>query len=260
MSQNEALLINKYVERYESNERDMENLNFKADLTEDRMKAFIVAVKSALSLGKDIEELDEDFSAIVEDVEWDWDGMVDEQTTYDYLIINYSNDSVAANDKKLDMAYCVYVLDQFKGERDASIDYAEYEEAVKKSIANVLAELEELYEKANINISDYNSYIPALHIKKLSGVSYYTNLSGSLYKIIAVMVGFIIPAVIAIAYETMKKYAAYSKKEEDEDSGDDGESPGEEEETDETADAASEDAPEEESESSVTEEETALVK
>ena len=74
--------------------------------------------------------------------------------------------------------------------------------------------LEDLYKKANINISNYNAYIPALHIKKLSGVGYYVNLSASLYRLIALIAGFGLSCVGAISYEVVKKYAIYGRKEE----------------------------------------------
>ena len=212
VSQDEGLLIAKYTERIEDNEREMANLKYKADLTVDRMDAYVNANKDVPnSYNPKDEDSDNNHSiAIIQDVEYDHQDSVDEMTTYDSLITSYANDSVAANNKKIDADYCRTVIEYFKADKNESINYEEYENNVKTSIAEVLERLEELYQKANINISDYNAYIPALHIKKLSGVSYYGNLSGSVYKLIAVVAGGALSCIAVCAYEIMKKYSVYS--------------------------------------------------
>ena len=150
---------------------------------------------------------------IIQSIERDEDGNVEEQTTYDDLIKGYAYDSAAANSKQIDAEYCRSIIECFEKRPDPNIDYAEYEDSVKSLIAEVLEKLATLDQKANMNISDYNSYIPALHIKKLSGICYYEDMSSSVYQLIAVISGFVLSCLVAIAYEVIKKYSMYSAKE-----------------------------------------------
>ncbi len=216
----EAMLIDRYRERLESNIRDMSNYAYKSEVAIDRMDAYVNS-NIEVFVPEEKRVIDKsDTVTIVQDVERDDDNSVDEQTTYDVLITGYTNDSISANNKRIDAKYCQSVIDKFSAEKNPDINYKEYETAVKNEINEVLVRLAELYKKANINVSDYNEYVPALHLKKLSGVSYFENMSGSVYKLIAIIGGFGMACVGVIVYEIMKKYASYSaKKEEDDDDG-----------------------------------------
>ena len=220
VTKNKEILIDRYKERLENNMRNMDNYAYKADVARDRMSSYLNANLNLFN-PNDENSVENDSVSIMQGVERDENGGVDKQTTYDALIIGYANDSISANNNRIDMDYCNNVIEKFTGEKSEGINYSEYEKEVKSEIDNVLVRLEGLYKEANINISDYNEYIPAFHIKKLSGVSYFENISGSVYKLIAIIGGFGMSCVAAIAYEIMKKYAEYSK-ENDED-GTDGE-------------------------------------
>ena len=218
ISKNETLLISKYQERFDSNELEMYNLKYKADLTLSRMNSYAEADKKEHEAAQGYGNGEAGTDTVMQGIEHDERDNVDEQTTYDGLMNSYANDSVAANNKKIDAEYCKEIIDCFKAPKNPSINYEECEKEVETSIAEVLDRLKELYEKANINISDYNAYIPALHIKKLSGVSYYGDMSGSVYELIAIICGFVLSCLVAIVYEVMKKYSLYSvvnKKEEE---------------------------------------------
>ncbi len=223
VTEDKDLLINKYTERIESNRRDFDNLIYKAEVAKTEMDAYVKANKQVPNSYNEIEEDGVSKAQIIQDVEYDKNGEIDEQTTYDNLIISYANDKIAANNKEIDARYCQSVIDRFTGRRADDIDYDACETVVKEEIAEVLNSLAELYKKANINISDYNSYIPAMHIKKLSGVGYYANLSGALYKIIAIIGGLGISSAVAIAYEVIKKYSKFDGDDYDEPENDENE-------------------------------------
>lgn len=224
VSVDKDLLINKYTERMEQNYREMDNLTHKAALAEDRMNAYVDAnVDVPNSYNENINEGSDNIE-IIDDIDERRDDYIDEQTTYDSIITNYASDSTAANNKRLDAEHCSSIIDRFSVERNPDIDYEEYENAVQTGISDILSELRVLYDKSNILIDDYNSYIPAKHIKKLSGVGYYENLSSSLYTLIAVIIGFSISCIAAICFGVMKKYAVYakdSKKSDNDDNKDD---------------------------------------
>ncbi len=223
VTKDEAILIDRYRERLESNMRDMANSAYKAEVAKDRMDSYLNANLNLFNPDEENGGENPDSVSIMQGVEHDDSNAVDEQTTYDNLITGYANDSISANNKKIDMEYCQSIIDKFKLEKSPDINYEEYEAEVKDEIEAVLVSLEELYKKANINISDYNEYIPAFHIKKLSGVSYFENMSGSVLKLIAIIGGFGMSCVAAIVYEIMKKYALYSKENDDNDDADDNE-------------------------------------
>lgn len=225
VTKNEELLINKYRERVDTNLIEMQNALYKADLARDRMDYY---ANANIDL-PDVESPSDLDRSVIQGIERDEDNAVNEQTTYDNLVTGYANDSIAANSKRIDVEYCQQVIDNFMKEKNP--EFEGYEEEVKAEIAEVLDDLNELYQKANMTISDYNTFIPSLHIKKLSGVSYYENLSGSVYKLIALIGGFGMSCAIAILYEIMKKYAAYSIKEEDDDEDNDDEEKGDKEES-----------------------------
>ncbi|MBR0303866.1 MAG: hypothetical protein IJQ80_08445, partial [Clostridia bacterium] len=124
VTQNKELLINKYTERLESNERDMDNLDYKATLTADRMDAFVEASKNVENDTAGDNDDDESRS-IIREVEYDHENEVDETTTYDTLITSYANDSVAANNKKIDAEYCKKVISNFEEKKDGSKSYSE---------------------------------------------------------------------------------------------------------------------------------------
>ncbi|MBO4897877.1 MAG: hypothetical protein J5590_06240 [Clostridia bacterium] len=212
VTKNKWLLLNKYTERIESNTREMSNLNYKATLTKDRMDAYVEANKNVPNAYNE----DGTKVEIIEDIEYDHSEDVEEETTYDSLIVNYANDSIAANSRRLDAEYCQTIIDKFTAVPETAVNYEECEAEVQKEIEDILTELTELYNKANSNIDDYNSYIPSKHIKKLSGVGCFENLYGSLYKVIALIGGLMLSTVAAIGYEIIKKYSKYSEKKEKE--------------------------------------------
>ena len=211
VSLDEELLISKYTERMEKSQREMDNYNYKAELTENRMDVYSSANKDTKTYNEG-EENGSGSSTIMRTVEYDKNGTVDEQTTYDNLIVSYSGDKVAAINKAIDVEYCRNVIEKFRQPKDPELDeeYARLE--VVNLINDVLSRLSDLYKKANINIESYNSYVPTLHIKKMSGVYTYGNISGSVYKLIAVVGGFTLACIIAIVCEIMKRYALYSSK------------------------------------------------
>lgn len=213
VTQNEGLLINKYEERLERNNIEKENAEYKAALAKARMESYASASEGI----PDTEALTALEKSVIQGVEFDENNAVNEQTTYDNLISSYANDCIAANSKQIDMEYCQKVIDTFRQGRSPELEA--YEEEVKTEIDRVLSDLSELYKKANMTISDYNTFIPSTHIKKLSGVSYYENISGSVYKLIALIGAFGMSCMTAIVYEVMKKYAAYSAETGDDDDG-----------------------------------------
>ena len=216
VTKDKALLISKYTERRESDVRERENLEYKASLTNDRLDAYVEANKRVPNAYNEEDGGDGrgNSAYIIQEVEYDHESTIDETTTYDALITSYANDSVAANNKKIDAEYCSDIIERFSAEKNAGIDYAQYENDVKTSIDEVLERLEGLYQKANRNISDYNAYIPALHIKKLSGVSYYGNISGSVYKLIALVGAFAVSCIGVFVYEIIKKYSTLNTEKE----------------------------------------------
>lgn len=237
VSLDKDLLICKYTERMEQNYREMDNLTYKAAIARDRMLAYVDAnVDVPNSYNENINEGDDDV-VIIDDIEGVRDNFINEQTTYDTIILNYATLKTAANNKKLDAEHCNSIINRFSVERDPDIDYAEYENDVKNEISTILSELRELYDKCNVLIDDYNSYIPAKHIKKITGVGYYENLSGSLYSIVAVILGLGLSCTAAICFGIMRKYALYAKETNADDGGnatpeDDGVDDGYEQQTD----------------------------
>lgn len=212
VSVNKQLLIDKYTERMEQNYREMDNLTHKAELAKDRMDAYVKANKDVPnSYNENINDGGDDV-VIIDNIDESYNTPINEQTTYDSIILNYANASIAANNKKIDAEHCSSIISLFSVERDPDIDYAAYESTVQNEISSILSELKDLYDKCNILIDDYNSYIPALHIKKLSGVGYFENLSSSLYELVAVVVGFGLSCMAAIAFGIMKKYSAYANE------------------------------------------------
>lgn len=217
------LLVDKYTERMEDNERQMNNALFKAQLAADRMEAYVNSDKEMAGAYQEKSSESDNENKIMSSVEKDKESLIDEQTTYDSLMTSYTNDSIAANKNKIDAEYCRSVLETFTKKADTSINHEEYENEVKAEIASVLSELKELYRLASINTADYNAFLPAHHIKKLSGVGYFENLSSSLYKLLALIGGFSISCAVAIAYEIMKKYAQFNELIKDKDDDDEAE-------------------------------------
>ncbi len=215
ITKDKELLVNKYQERIESNEREMEILNYKASLAEDRMKAYLEANREAINVTNS-DDSENNGEYVIQDIVRDSGTLTDEKTTYDNLVLNYSNDSIAANDKKLDAEYCKAVIGEFMNPKTTDVNYAEAESEVKEDIEELLTSLSVLYKKANTNINDYNAYIPAMHIKKLSGVGYYENLDGALYKLISIVAGIGISSVLSIAYEVVKLYSEFEFKKKEE--------------------------------------------
>ena len=226
LSQNKALLINKYTERMEAYEREAENNRYKAESAKSRMDAYVDANRNVPSAYSD--KKDDDLN-ILQGVDWDRDREINAQTEYDNLIISYANDSIAANNNQIDAEYCRAVIERFTCEVGEGVNYEENEKFVQEKIADLLSELKVLYEQANIITRDYNAYIPAHHIKKLSGVGYFEDISGSLYKLIAIVLGFGLACAFAIGYEIIKKYALYQTSS-DEKEGDNTENDGAEKE------------------------------
>ena len=61
-------------------------------------------------------------------------------------------------------------------------------------------------------IDDYNSYIPSRHIECLTGIRHYENVYASFYNLIAIVLGFMLACILAIAIEIIKRYSRYSRQ------------------------------------------------
>lgn len=222
LSKNKDLLINKYSERSEQNLLNAKNSTEKATTAEDKMDAYVnanVKVPNSYNYSKDDNN---DDVMIIQDVHDDnRTRTIQTQTTYDNLIKNYVNDSVGSNNSTIDADHCQKVIKIFSTAADSSIDYDAYENSVKTEIANTLSDLKGMYQTAYKLIDDYNAYIPASHIECLTGVRYYENVYASLYYLIALVIGFSLLCIIAIAIEIIKRYAEYSKEGADDESDSD---------------------------------------
>mgnify|MGYP004603983445 CR=1 FL=1 len=204
------LLINKYTERKEQSGLMNKNNSEKATLAEDRMKAYVKAnVDVPNSYNSNKNNGDDDIT-IIQDVHDD-ERRISSQTTYDTLIKNYVTDSTAANDNSIDLKQCEDIIKIFSSPADKSADYAEYEKLVKSDISDTLAKLKNLYTTAFELIDDYNAYVPSKHIESLTGIRYYKNVYSSLYYLIAVIIGFVLSCIIALAIEIMRRYAYFNK-------------------------------------------------
>ncbi len=212
LSKNKELLIDKYTERKEQNMLNSKNMSEKAAAAEDRMNAYVganVDVPNSYNFNKNEND---DNVMIIQDVHDEYrENKVQAQTTYDSLIKNYVTDSVAANDNVIDAEHCTSVINTFSSPADSSVNYDEYEKAVKSEISDLLKELEDMYSTAFKLIDDYNAYVPTKHIECLTGVRYYENVYGSFYYMVAMVIGFALLCVLAVAIEIIKRYAAYSK-------------------------------------------------
>ena len=214
LSVNKDLLINKYTERQEQHRLDQKNAEEKAAMAEDRMNAYVSANVDVPNSYNYNQDGNDDNVMIIQDVhDRRYENRVDPQTTYDTLIKNYVADSIGANNSVIDAEHCAKVVETFASPADPSVSYEEYEIAVKAEIAAVLTKLRDMYQTAFSLIDDYNAYVPARHIECLTGVRYYENVYASFYYLVALVIGFMLLCVLAIAIETVKRYAAYQKQE-----------------------------------------------
>ncbi len=208
---NKELLINKYTDRMETNELQSKNSEEKSELAGDRMKAYVKANVDVPNSYNSNHSNGDDNVRIIDDIDHHDYRYIQEQTTYDSLIKNYVTDKISANVNKIDAKHCKDVIKIFSTPAAAWINYENTEAQVKKDISDILTELKELYNTAFLLIDDYNSYIPAQHIECLTGIRHYENVYSSLYHLIALILGFGLSCILAIAIEIMRKYAAYSK-------------------------------------------------
>ncbi len=219
LSENKDLLINKYTERKQQSELQNKNCAEKAALAKNEMDAYVNANVDVPNSYNSNKAEGDDNVTIIQDV--DNENMrIQAQTTYDTLIKNYVTDSVAANNSLIDAKYCEDIIKMFSTPADKSINYAEYEDLVKKDISSSLETLKELYKTTFLLIDDYNAYVPSMHIECLTGIRYYENVYESMYNLIAVVLGFVLACMLAVAIEIMKRYADMQKDKEDDDDGD----------------------------------------
>ena len=212
LSENKSILLNKYTERMETNQLSNKNLSEKEYLAKDRMNAYVRAnVDVPNSYNSNINQGDDNVK-IIEDIDHHRDSAIQEQTTYDTLVKNYVTDSVAANDNTIDANYCAEIINIFSTDAPSTVDYGQTESYVKAEIQDTLNQLKKLYKKSFMLIDDYNSYIPSRHIECLTGIRHYENVYASFYNLIAIVLGFMLACILAIAIEIIKRYSRYSRQ------------------------------------------------
>ena len=215
LSNNKNLLINKYTERKQQSELINKNCGEKALLAKNEMDSYVKANVDVPNSYNSNKAEGDDNVTIIQDIDNE-QMRIQAQTTYDSLIKNYVTDSIEANNSLIDAKYCDDVIKIFSTPADVSINYAEYEQLVKKDISSSLDSLKELYQTAFSLIDDYNAYVPSMHIECLTGVRHYENVYKSMYDLIAVILGFVIACMLAIVIEVMKRYAEMQKEDDDE--------------------------------------------
>lgn len=202
------LLINKYHERMDQLLLDAHSFDERAALSEDRMNSFADANRDVPNGYNYAGNGDNDDKLpILEGI--DSSRTLQEQTTYDSLMMSYVDNSVAANNDRLDIEYCKNVIDSFSEVRERSADLKSTTEVVLEQIRQIESELDELYTLTNTTVDDYNAYIATQHISVLTGVRYYETVSRPFYILIAVVLGVALSCVCIVTYELTKAYTFY---------------------------------------------------
>nr|QGT51265.1 hypothetical protein Firmicute1046_3410 [uncultured Firmicutes bacterium] len=215
LTKNRTLLLNKYTERKEQNELNAKNSFEKASLAEDRMNAYVTANVNVPNSYNSNQNDGDDNVTIIHAIEEDKVDRIHEQTTYDTLIKNYIADRIGVNNNNIDAQHCADVINIFSTPAYAGINYEQYKKDVEQDIDQTLDKLKELYGIAFALIDDYNSYIPQKHIECLTGIRSYKNVYPAVYILFALLLGFALACIAAISYEIMKKYASYSKSQQE---------------------------------------------
>ena len=212
VTKDKDLLIKKYTERKEERLANVADFDYKADIAEDRMAAYIdFNVNVPNSYNMDNNKISSQNTAdgdttIIDGVDYNYEHYVKSQTTYDTLIKSYARLKAQASDEDIESQHCDNVIAKFTQPRSANIDYAAYEQDVSEKISGILSHLKRLYDTADLVISDYNTYTASLHIKTLSGVASTPNIPGMIYKALGLLLGIIFASLFFIILEIVQYY------------------------------------------------------
>ena len=214
VTKNKQLLLDKYTEKKEQYQLEGKNFGDKAKIAEDRMNAFASANIDVPNSYNDADSgTNDDGIRILDEIHEDWENRrYNEQTTYDTLIKNYVDDSIAANNDAIQAKHCQDVIDCFSTEENPAINKAAYTKSVDENIKSATQMLKNLYDNTYKAVDDYNGYIAAQHVEFLTGVKFYNNMSSTLYNLIAVMAGFMLACIAAISYEVFCKSTGRDEK------------------------------------------------
>ena len=220
ITKDKALLLQKYEQRKDDYNLQFTNFSDKAQTAKEKMDAFVKANINVPNSYNQSSHSQYDSFDVLKDVYDDWRHDTDSEnrrdvtTTFDVLIQGYVDDSIAANNAKLNAEFCEKVMSKFTGERDDSLDIAALTREIGNDISYTKNQMNELYKKLSVTIDDFNDMNVSRHISQLSGVQYYNTKSLSLYLMIFTVFGLMLSVLFAISYEVVKTklHAAVGKK------------------------------------------------
>ena len=214
ITKNKKLLLEKYNQRDDEYILSCENFKEKANVAKERMDAFSDAnINVPNSYNSSNNSQNNDDIDVLKDVYDDYWRSGDSEsekrrsvtTTFDTLIQEYVDASIAANNAKLNSEYCEDIIHKFTVKGNTNVDIEALTKEIENDIVYTKTQMNELYKTLSDTIDDYNDANASKHISQLTGVQYYNTKSLSIYALIFTFFGFMITAFFAIAYELIKK-------------------------------------------------------
>lgn len=210
ITKNKSLLLEKYEQRKDDYNLQYINFSDKATTAKERMDAFAnanVNVPNSYNSSDPSRNNDnvEVLKEVYDDMRYDDDSDKKREvtTTFDVLIQEYVDASIAANNAKLNAGFCDKVISKFTGERDSSADVSALTREIGNDITYTKSQMNELYKKLSVTIDDFNEMNVSRHITQLAGVQSYNTKSVSLYLLLFTAFGLMLSVLFAISHEVI---------------------------------------------------------
>ena len=212
ITKDKTLLLEKYKQREDNYNLTYQNFKDKAEVAKVRMAAFAQAnIDVPNSYNHNNQAQNNDDLDVLNDLYDDWRSNDSESekrrnvvTTFDALIQEYVDASIAANNAKLNSEYCEDVIGKFTVENESYIDVPALTTEIESDITYTKTQMNELYKTLSITIDDYNDTNASKHISQLTGVQYCNTKSLSIYALIFTFFGFMITFLFAISFEVIR--------------------------------------------------------
>lgn len=220
ITKDKDLLIKKYSQRREDNMLQKQNFQEKADLTKDRMDTFAEANKEMPNSYNENTEDNNDGLEIIDGV-YDYSTITNHETgerephstttTYDGLVMNYASNKMNANNCDINAAFCDEIVAKFTGTMTYTGDITVLTNSIEERLYSAKSKMMDMYKELSMTIDDYNSSNASKHIRLLTGVSYSSVLSLSLYVMIFGALAVMVSVLFAVSIELMKRYRETGK-------------------------------------------------
>lgn len=214
LTKDKDVLLKKYQERIESYNITSDTDLAKVSAIEEVIESYSEKNKEGTLYYNDSsngDQADKKNGNILDNIYEDANGSVkvDRTTVYDQLIFDYVSLQSESSKVLIDAAYCRYLIKTFEKSADSSVDQEAVGKSVTERVEKLVHSLNDLYEKLDVTLEEYNAYLGAKNVTILSSTGVTVKLNAKLYMMLGIVLFFVVGCTGAVVLGRLGDFVEY---------------------------------------------------